>query len=98
MSLPLVVRPEAQADLLAARDWYEQQRPGLGDDFSDAAEELLDRIAATPKLYPATLKDVRRAKLRRFPYVVYYRMLADCVEVLAVLHGSRNPQIWQDRV
>lgn len=91
---PLVVRPEAQADLLAARDWYGQQRPGLGDDFSDAAEELLDRIAATPKLYPATLT----SKLRRFPYVVYYRMLADCVEVLAVLHGSRNPQIWQDRV
>ena len=98
MSLRLVVRPEAQGDLLAARAWYDQQRPGLGDDFSDAAEELLDRIAATPKLYPATLKDVRRAKLRRFPYIVYYRMLADCVEVIAIVHGSRNSQTWQDRV
>jgi|GEM_PF-2741884 len=31
MSLPVVLRPEAQDDLLAARDWYERQRAGLGD-------------------------------------------------------------------
>ena len=29
MSLPLVVRPEAEADLFAARDWYEQRQLGL---------------------------------------------------------------------
>lgn len=28
MSLPIVMRPEAQSDLLAARRWYERQREG----------------------------------------------------------------------
>jgi plasmid stabilization system protein ParE len=41
---------------------------------------------------------VRRGKVRRFPYVVYYRVLADRIEVIAVLHAARNPQTWQDRV
>jgi plasmid stabilization system protein ParE len=40
---------------------------------------------------------MRRTKLHRFPYVVYYRTLADLIEVIGVLHGSRDPQIWQDR-
>ena len=94
MSLPIVLRPEAQADLLAAQHWYEQQRAGLGEAF---AEEMFVRIGEMPELYAVALRGVRRGKLRRFPYVVYYRVLADRVEVIAVLHGSRNPQAWQDR-
>ena len=50
-----------------------------------------------PELYAVTFRGVRPAKLRRFPYVMYYRMLADRIEVLAVLHGSRNPRVWQSR-
>ena len=97
MSLPLVLRPEAQADVIAARDWYEQQRPGLGDQFVDALDELLDRITAVPELHPVVLNGVRRVKVRRFPYLVYYRALPDRTEVIAVLHGSRDPGVWQGR-
>ena len=38
------------------------------------------------------LRDVRRGKLRRFPYVVYYRVLTDRIEVIGILHGSRDPR------
>lgn len=97
MSLPLVLRPEAEADVAAARQWYEQQGPGTGDAFVDALDELLDRIAAMPELYQVVLNGVRRAKVRRFPYLTYYRVLADRVEVIAVLHGRRDPGVWQGR-
>lgn len=97
MSLPIVLRPEAQTDLLEARDWYEQQGPGLGDGFAEAVDEMFARIEEMPELYAVMLRDVRRGKLRRFPYVVYYRVLTDRIEVIAVLHGSRDPKVWQDR-
>jgi plasmid stabilization system protein ParE len=97
MSLPVFLRPEAQADLLAARNWYERHRAGLGDEFADAVGQLLERIELLPELYPATHRIVRRGKVRRFPYVVYYRVQPSRVEVIAILHGSRNPQIWQER-
>jgi hypothetical protein len=29
----LLIRPQAEADLREARNWYENQRPGLGDEF-----------------------------------------------------------------
>jgi toxin ParE1/3/4 len=97
MSLPIVLRPEAETDLLEARDWYEQQRAGLGGAFGEVVEEILARIHAMPELYGAVLRDVRRGKLRRFPYVVYYRVLTDRIEVIGVLHSGRDPQTWQDR-
>ena len=97
MSLPLVLRPAARNDLLEARDWYIHQRPGMGEDFADAVEQMLDRIETTPELYAAGYKSVRRGKLRKFPFVVYYRILTKQIEVLAVLHGSRDPRVWQGR-
>ena len=77
MSLPVIIRPDAQVDLLNARDWYDRQRPGLGDVFEEAVEAFLDRIKVLPQLYAVTLRDVRQGKVKKFPYVVYYRVLAN---------------------
>jgi hypothetical protein len=37
----LFLRPEAEQDLAAERDWYDQQRAGLGDEFIDAIALVL---------------------------------------------------------
>ena len=97
MSLPIVLRPEVESDLLAAQAWYEQQLPGLGGRFLSAVEQVLARIEAMPEMYAVILRNVRRAKVRRFPYVVYYRILTDRIEVIAILHGGRDPRLWQSR-
>lgn len=40
-----------------------------------------------PKMYEAVLRDVRRGKLGRFPYLLYYRVFPDRVEVIAIPRG-----------
>ncbi|MFI5454017.1 MAG: type II toxin-antitoxin system RelE/ParE family toxin [Isosphaerales bacterium] len=97
MSLPVVLRPEVEQDLLTARDWYDQQQDGLGDKFTAEISVVFDRLAEMPELYAVAWRDVRTCRPRRFPYVVYYRVLTDRVEVFAVLHGSRDPSSWQSR-
>jgi plasmid stabilization system protein ParE len=97
MSLPLTFHPSVQGEVDDAYRWYEQQRPGLGDDFLAAVEEVFARIAATPGMHRAVFRDVRRGLTRRFPYGVYYRVHPDRVEVIAVYHTSRDPSGWQAR-
>ena len=97
MSHLLIVRPEAEADLTEGRDWYEEQREALGGEFLTAVDEVFDRIRETPELYAAEYKAIRRAGMNRFPYVVYYHILGDIVEVVAVQHGSRDPRRWRSR-
>lgn len=66
--------------------------------FAAKVEEVLSRISTFPELYPALIRNVRAATLRRFPYLIYYRVQRTHVEVLAILHGSRSPRAWQRRV
>ena len=97
MSLPLIVRVEAEADMVAAKAWYESQKPGLGDRFVAAVSKVFERITEFPELYAPFWRDVRFVRVKRFPYVVYYRHATDRVIVLAVLHGSRHQSILEDR-
>jgi toxin ParE1/3/4 len=71
MTLPIVLRPEAQADLLAARDWYEKKRVGLSVVFVGDVEKILVRISEMPELHAVALKNIRRAKVQRFPYMSF---------------------------
>lgn len=98
MSLCVVLRPEAEDDLLAARAWYEQESSELAEAFADSFEAIIARLEAMPELYVIALENIRRGKLRRFPYLVYYRVLSDRIEVIGVLHASRDPRVWQERI
>jgi plasmid stabilization system protein ParE len=93
----MIIRPEAEADLGNARDWYERQREGLGAAFLLCVEEVLERIGRTPEMYTAVYHDVRRALTRRFPYAVYYRIAGNEVVVLGILHTHRDAHEWQSR-
>lgn len=98
MSLPIILRPEAEQDLISAFDWYEGQQEGLGNQFIAEMDACFDRIAERPAIYAVAYADIRACRARRFPYLVYFRVLQTQVEVLAVLHGNRDPSTWQSRV
>jgi hypothetical protein len=55
MSLAADFRPEAVADVIEARRWYEEQEHGLGDAFADSLEEIIDRIQSMPRMYQEVL-------------------------------------------
>jgi len=98
MSLPIRFLPEARDEYDAAADYYEQQQVGLGVDFIARVREVLQRIAANPKLHAAVYQDVRKAVVRRFPYIVLYREDAGEVIVISVFHTARDPAVWQSRI
>lgn len=97
MSLPLIVNPEAEADLAEARDWYDGQRAGLGDRLLAHVEEVFTHLQQTPELYAKVFQDLRLARVRRFPYYVVYRIDEDQITVVAVYHTSRDPRGWRNR-
>lgn len=97
MSLPVILRREAEVDIQAARDQIEAVRVGLGNQVLARVREVLARIETMPELHGKVWEDVRAARLKQFRYIVYFIVLADRVEVLAVLHSARDPSAWQSR-
>ncbi len=95
------VTPEARQEYLSAQDWYEAQRPGLGEDYLAAVIETLGRIHPAEQ-HPVVKRvdghPIRYAHVRRFPYRVVFMETADAIRVLAVAHVKRRPGYWLGRV
>jgi plasmid stabilization system protein ParE len=98
MTYRLIIRPEAEAELAEAFDWYERHVPGLGADLLAAVDTAVDSILSNLLQHPVVYRNARRALTRRFPYQVLFLVEADVVVVIAVFHGARDPKHWQDRL
>jgi plasmid stabilization system protein ParE len=96
---PVVLTPDAQAELEGAADWYESRLEGLALKFLLHVHEALQTIEETPSGFPRWEHDSRFRKvvLQRFPYVIFYRELHDRIEVVAIAHGAREPGYWRKR-
>jgi len=97
MTRQVLFRPEADAEVAEASQWYEQRRSGLGGEFAAAVAEVVSRIVENPLVFPRVHGQTRRAILRRFPYALYFRTLGDDIVVLAV-QGRQHPRRWQSRI
>ena len=73
----------AITDLTLARDWYEHECAGLGEEFVASVEAAVSRIGSFPSAGSPVGPGLRRQFLERFPYVLYYR--TDDIGVLALL-------------
>jgi plasmid stabilization system protein ParE len=89
--------PEAQEDLIDATDWYEAREPGLGADFLRCVDAAVQRIARNPESYPVVHRNTRMALVRRFPYLIIYRIATQGIIIVAVFHASRDPATWKKR-
>jgi plasmid stabilization system protein ParE len=98
MSHELIIRPEAEEDILNARRWYERQRPGLGGAFILSIEAAIGEIRRRPESFPIVRKQARRMLIRRFPYAIYFVVGKTQISVLAVVHGARHPKRWRGRI
>ena len=92
----LTITPRARRELNEATDWYEAQRPGLGELFAYAFRTTTAGIVSNPFQYQKFGRRLRRAGLLRFPYGLMYAVSNDEIVIVACFHGSRDPIEWTD--
>ena len=92
MTWLLSVHPEVWDDADDAMEYYAGVEDYLPQRFIaevDAALDFAEHFALAGR--PLYTK-YRRIALRRFPYLLCYRVVDDVVHVLAVVHDRRNPK------
>ena len=88
----------AQAELDDAISWYASQAPGLGDAFLIETLKTIKLIEQYPKAWHPLTQQVRRCRLRRFPYSVVYAQDGSDLLVVAAAHQHRKPGYWRARL
>ena len=97
-SLPLFLHPDARMDALDAYDWYCQRSQQAANAFQEELREGGRAIEHSPELWPRYLSGTRRSVMKRFPFVVVYRVTRERIEIVAVAHGRRKPGYWKRRL
>lgn len=93
----IILKPEAEQDLADAYEWYEGCRNGLGVEFLDAVQLVLETASHYPERFPVSYADLRIALVKRFPYLMVFSDEPRQITVYAVYHSSRDPRGWQSR-
>lgn len=89
--------PEALEDLRHAARFYEHEAPDLGVAFASAVEHSLSLLRDNPAIGSILPDGARKLVVRRFPFLIVYRILPDEVLVLAIGHQRRHPGFWRTR-
>mgnify|MGYP000377382831 CR=1 FL=1 len=95
--LELYVYPEAEKEITASFEWYEEQAIGLGIDFVSELDRAIDSIQSLPHVWPKYQIHYQRFLLSRFPFSVVFEVEEHKIIVYAVMHNSRKPGYWNDR-
>ncbi|MGQ1947248.1 type II toxin-antitoxin system RelE/ParE family toxin [Geofilum sp. OHC36d9] len=94
-----VILPLAKEDVREAAIWYNKQQKGLGKRFTAEVRENVHFIRQNPKASNIRYNSVRTAVLNVFPFMIHFTVdeKNKTVIVSAVLHTSRNPELWKNR-
>jgi len=84
-------RIESEEDLLESMRWYENRRAGLAEELLKELETDLRKILQNPRMCRQGKRQTRECVVKRFPFLIVYRILEDRCDVLAHFHTSRNP-------
>jgi len=98
MAAELIFAPEVQQDVDEAYTWYEDRRPGLGEDFLSCVDACIQLICRMPELYAKVHEEYRRALVRRFPYAIFYEYTGGKVFIYSIFHTSSDPKKWRNRL
>lgn len=93
----LRIREFAANDIQEAVNYYDENAPIVTPRFLNELKSALGDIAENPEKYAIKYKDIRVRFLKSFPIGIHYILIENTVHVLAVLHTSRNPEIWKSR-
>ena len=86
-----IFSPRARRDFIEILDHFGAIDPDAALDFVTRLQLMCDQLAEMPKM--GRKRDDLAKGLRSFPvekYIIFYRLAKDDIEIVRVLHGSRN--------
>jgi hypothetical protein len=92
------IEPVALAELAAAAEYYENQRPNYGAQLVAAVDDALRRISEFPVAWPRVDDQLRRCPVQGFKYWLVYSHTSEQASIIAITHMRRRPGYWKDRM
>lgn len=87
----------AEIEMTEASRFYEAATLGLGAEFLDEIQRVIQILSEHPELGRPIDHKFRQALLHRFPFSLIYSVEVDAILIIAVAHQRRRPGYWRAR-
>jgi hypothetical protein len=92
----------ADEDIDRALSYFAQMSASVQSAFAKSLHKTLAQIAKSPKRFAPletndTRREIRRAIIWRYKYLVVYEVIEEMPIILAVAHASPDPDFWKSR-
>ncbi len=100
MTWDVRVTPNARRDRDHAVAWFDENRPGVSEDFIDDYFRTLRRIELDADLPPMDDRGFRRFAFDTFTYHIWYRIIegSNVVYIVLVNYQGRDPEMIERRL
>lgn len=97
MTYTIKLTPDARIDIQDAIDFYNLKKKNLGTQLLSYIDQSIKQLKSNPFLFQRGYRGIRKVPVAKFNFSIHYFTEENTVIIIAVLHNSRNPQIWKDR-
>lgn len=94
----LSFHPDVVNEIKGSYEWYEDKLDGLGDKYLSELEDGYTAIQKFPDTWATFQHGFKRYILNRFPFSILYKSNDKEIFIIAVMHNSRKPNYWIDRI
>ena len=94
----VIYHPLAVKEIDSAFEYYQEILPSLARDFLEELNTSIESIVSSPLRYHLVRRDMRKCRLKRFPYALYFVLEEDTIRILIVRHNRRHPSYGMDRL
>ena len=90
---------EAFTDIQEITTWYNKRVEKLGDRFKKNVKAQINSLKNNAAIYSIRYENVRCMLVKKFPFLVHFVIDENekTVQIVAVIHTSRNPKIWEQK-
>jgi plasmid stabilization system protein ParE len=81
-----------------AATWYGAQHGDLQFQFLEKWKDAENRISANPLIYRCFEGELRKCRFEIFPFALIFQNRDGDLQVIAVMHMSRRPNYWKERL
>ena len=93
----VIICLDAEIEYTESLIWYSARSESAATAFDAEFNQAISEIESDPQRYPFCDERHQFYLMCRFPFRIIYRVTDDTILVVAVAHGSREPNYWTDR-
>ena len=96
--LPLRFHPEVADEIRKAKDWYGQRSEAVKGQLVSALRRAFQQLGNDASAGVNYLHGTRRLRLKKFPFILVYRIKGGATDIVALAHTKRRPGYWRQRL